>query len=355
MTFVKGYVMICVTGPKEEVFSVKRKITIFWVVWSFLFLSYSVVFATITMKSVVDREEITLDDNVKLVVTINIENENMNRVRIGQVNFPATDDFEVVGKSSSSRFSSINGRVARSFQTIFSLMPTKAGKLMIPPIKDFYLDRKGIRHQLETPPIDILVREVKSEEEKEESRSSKKLTPPPLVPKSPTSFLFKVMVSTVIFISLITVGLFYFFKRKTPEHSTVVENRDTFDLKVEKNIVAERIKEKEKETGSNGEEFIFTSDNLRLIGRRDEKEFVREISRLLRGILERRSETTFSDKTGSEILDRLSILKLGGEGEEIVRDLLERVEMVSYCGATISFDEMEEMIDKLRRLEKLIG
>jgi hypothetical protein len=50
----------------------------------------------------------------------------------------------------------------------------------------------------------------------------------------------------------------------------------------------------------------------------------------------------------------IEYLRIGGEAKEIVNSLLEESDMVNYCGSSISHEEMEVMIEKLRRLEQLM-
>ncbi len=322
----------------------------FFVVLNILLLVFPAVSnAEITMTSRVDRTKITIDENVLLTVTLNINGNFGNNLKIGRIDFPETKDFEVVGTSSQNQMTMINGRTSRAIDQIFSLIPSKSGKLMIPNIKNFYIDpTTGKKIDLETPPIDIIVEKVV--EEKKEKIKREEITPPE-GPKSPFSFIIKVILSTIILIIILTFILSSIFKRK---YSKKNEDSHTFDLKLENNVEAEKIRKSNEVVNKEINTQSISREKLQLLAREDSKKFAREIARLGREILEKGCGKDFTNKTSDEIIEMVEYLRLGGEAKDLITDIFTFSDSISYCGGNAEADELEEIIEKIRRLKQVI-
>lgn len=81
----------------------------------------------ITFRATVDKDKITLNDEVDLTLTVTGSQDT------GTPQLPVLDGFEVVSSGSSSQFSFINGKMSASKSFSYRLVPTKEGKFTIPP------------------------------------------------------------------------------------------------------------------------------------------------------------------------------------------------------------------------------
>jgi hypothetical protein len=95
----------------------------------------------------VDRNEITTDDLITLSVTINTGYGSASEPRI-----PKLDDFDVVGTSTSTSMSIINGAVTSEKIFHYTLRPRAAGELIIAPIS---VNLNGQAYT--TAPINVIV------------------------------------------------------------------------------------------------------------------------------------------------------------------------------------------------------
>ncbi|SLM30538.1 conserved membrane hypothetical protein [Desulfamplus magnetovallimortis] len=75
----------------------------------------------------VDRNRISINDSVVLKVVFN-DGE-------GEVDTSVIKDFRIIGRSSSSNISIVNGKYSKSITAIYQLLPKRQGKLLIPPLK----------------------------------------------------------------------------------------------------------------------------------------------------------------------------------------------------------------------------
>lgn len=82
------------------------------------------------LRAQVDANEITTDDTVTLTLTLTTPDGNAPRL-----NLPALDGFDVVGSSTSSQYSIVNGSANASTVYAFELQPTRAGDITIPSLK----------------------------------------------------------------------------------------------------------------------------------------------------------------------------------------------------------------------------
>lgn len=76
-----------------------------------------------------DRDRVSLGDTVRLTITAT-DNEELSEANLRSLG----EDFEVLGSSTSSNTSIINGRMSQSRQVIIDLAPTRHGNLQIPSI-----------------------------------------------------------------------------------------------------------------------------------------------------------------------------------------------------------------------------
>jgi hypothetical protein len=95
----------------------------------------------------VDRTELSTDDTLVLTLTLQTPDGAAPRLTL-----PDIDGFRVVGSSTSSQLSSINGVPSATSTYVYQLQPTSAGTFTIPAL---LLDRNG--EQLSTDAIDITV------------------------------------------------------------------------------------------------------------------------------------------------------------------------------------------------------
>lgn len=85
----------------------------------------------ITFAAEVDNQKVGLDDTFALTVTV-------SGASVSQTispEMPEMPDFDVIGQSSSSNISFVNGQVSASRSIIYTLRPKKQGKFTIPPVK----------------------------------------------------------------------------------------------------------------------------------------------------------------------------------------------------------------------------
>jgi hypothetical protein len=95
----------------------------------------------------VDRTELTTDDTLRLTLTLQTSSGSAP-----QLTLSAIDGFRIVGSSTSSQFSSINGALSSSMTYVYQLQPTGAGQFTIPALQ---LDWNG--ETLVTEAIEITV------------------------------------------------------------------------------------------------------------------------------------------------------------------------------------------------------
>ncbi len=106
---------------------------------------------TAGVTAAVDRTDLSLGETVTLEIVMSGE--------FDQAKGPEMPDFQVVGRSSGSSISIINGQVSRQQKTTVSIAPTKPGKLTIGKIE---LLKDG-RVIASSPPIKITVRDGEGE------------------------------------------------------------------------------------------------------------------------------------------------------------------------------------------------
>jgi hypothetical protein len=305
--------------------------------------------AQVTMTAQLDKEQINLDQNVHLHVTLSFSQQG---IQVGNIQLPTSKEYELDGTTSQQQIMMINGQYNIRKTIIYSLMPVKAGIMNIPPIASFFIDpNTQQRKPLETPPLTVKVIDNSQPEETPAKTSSDeaKSKPEPVFPKEdPFSFTLFILAGTTALIIALTFTLSWYFRKQKNTESA------TFDLKVENSGEAKRIREVKKNVEEEKSEIRMSRERLHLLARDNEKEFCREMGNLLRSILESNCNQSFNDKTGSEILDSLDYLRLGGEARELVTEIVEYLEEVSYCGGSRSMEEREELIEKLRRIKQLI-
>lgn len=95
----------------------------------------------------VDRTELTTDDTLRLTLTLQTSDGSAP-----QLTLPVLDGFRVIGSSTASQFSSVNGALSSSMTYVYQLQPTGAGTFTIPALQ---LDLNGA--QLATDAIDVTV------------------------------------------------------------------------------------------------------------------------------------------------------------------------------------------------------
>ena len=99
------------------------------------------------LRAQVDANEITTDDTLTFTLTLTTPDGNAPRL-----NLPALDGFDVVGSSTSSQYSIVNGGASASMVYAYQLKPTRTGDLTIPAMK---LNLKG--QLLATEPLAVRV------------------------------------------------------------------------------------------------------------------------------------------------------------------------------------------------------
>lgn len=102
----------------------------------------------VTFTAEVDNNKIGLSDTVDLTVTI--AGSGLNQA-INPV-VPDLVDFDIVGQSSSTNMTFVNGKLSSSRSIIYTLAPKKMGKLTIPAVSLSYADK-----QYATEPVEVEV------------------------------------------------------------------------------------------------------------------------------------------------------------------------------------------------------
>ena len=300
--------------------------------------------ATVTLRAEVDRRELTMDENVALYVTFDFSEQN---IQTGDVAFPSTRDFEVASQSSQQQVVIVNGALSVKRTLVFNLMPTRDGTLTIPPIRSFYVDpATGKRVELEAPPIDVKVNKV---EEKKPLVARRDEVVPVIDTRSPASFALTVLLATLAAITLVGFGLTRFLRRHGDKPRSPV-----FDLKLETNAEAERLRQAAAPAAPPDLTAAISRERLALLARESEREFAREVGRLVKELLERGSGKPFAGRTTAEILEQIGFLRLGGEARTLVEELLAYTDEVSYCAGGGAPDRRDDTIEKLRRLSQLV-
>lgn len=123
----------------------------------------------VTFRATVDKDKITLDDQIELTLTVT------GSQNVGAPELPELDGFSVVSSGSSSQFSFINGKMSVSKNFVYILMPLKEGKLTIPPAT---IEVGG--KTLKTEPIEIEI--IKGVQAPPTAPATK---PPPVTPQAP--------------------------------------------------------------------------------------------------------------------------------------------------------------------------
>lgn len=301
--------------------------------------------AVVKMSARVDRESINLDDSLRLQVILDYDQQN---VRTGQVQFPETRDFELEGTQYQEQMSIVNGAVSIRRTTVFTVMPSRAGQLVIPPLQNWYIDpATGRKINLETPPIPVEVRELPKETSKQDASTTP--VEPVVRPRDPFRFTLMIIGGTTAAILLFTILFAWFYRHR----DSAAPDRATFDLKLEKRPEAEQLRQDTARRKDEGEHIRLSRERLHLLARDNERSFARELARLLRVLLEEASGQSFCDKTADEIRGQLEYLRLGGEARSLGEDILEYCDAVNYSGESRSFEEREDLVEKLRRLKQL--
>ena len=94
-----------------------------------LFLLGPVALAQNPLDVQVDRVNLSTDETLALTVKINSDNTNPTPPTL-----PALEGFNIVGQSTSSQISIVNGVASATFTYRYNLQPTSSGTLTIPPI-----------------------------------------------------------------------------------------------------------------------------------------------------------------------------------------------------------------------------
>lgn len=128
--------------------------------FTFIFILVSSIYCDITISASVDKDVVSLDDQITLQVVV-----SGNVTNIPQPKLPQLDEFQVYSAGRAQNISIINGEVNSSITFTYVLSPKRTGEFEIPPI---ILDYKGKTYQ--TQPIKIKV---------EKSASSPQYQQPP--------------------------------------------------------------------------------------------------------------------------------------------------------------------------------
>jgi hypothetical protein len=114
---------------------------------SFLIKEAGLASAQSPITAEVDRRAISTNEQLTLTVTV-----SGDLLTIPTPNLPSLEDFRVIGNSSSTQVSIINGHLTSQARYIYRLQPLRADRLVIPPIS---IDVDGQTYQ--TEPIEIEV------------------------------------------------------------------------------------------------------------------------------------------------------------------------------------------------------
>ena len=96
----------------------------------------------------VDNQKIGMDDTLSLTVTI--AGANLNQTINPAI--PELKDFDVAGTSQSSNISFVNGQISASRSIVYTLVPKRTGKFVLPPVTLTYGGK-----QYATAPIEVEV------------------------------------------------------------------------------------------------------------------------------------------------------------------------------------------------------
>lgn len=118
-----------------------------FVILMLIFIGLNKVFADISISASVDKNVISLDEQVTLQVVV-----SGNVTNIPQPQIPKLNGFQIYSSGRSQNISIINGQVSSSVSFNYILSPTKIGEFEIPPITVTY---QGKTYQ--TEPIKIKV------------------------------------------------------------------------------------------------------------------------------------------------------------------------------------------------------
>lgn len=106
---------------------VKKWFMVYGLWFMAIFASNLVHAQDIDFRASVDKNRITLDDQVELTLTVSGSQD------VGAPQLPQMDGFQIISTGSSSQFSFINGKMSVSKSFTYILMPLKEGRLTIPP------------------------------------------------------------------------------------------------------------------------------------------------------------------------------------------------------------------------------
>ena len=112
-----------------------------------LMFAVSSLNAAISATAYVDKNNISIDDTLRLTIEI-----NGNLRNISGLNLSKLANFDIISQSQEQSFSMVNGSFSLSYKKIYTLMPQKIGKITIPA---FAITIKGKKY--ETKPITIEV------------------------------------------------------------------------------------------------------------------------------------------------------------------------------------------------------
>ncbi len=121
------------------------------------------------LRAQVDANEITTDDTVTFTLTLTTPDGNTPRL-----NLPVLDGFDVVGSSTSSQYSLVNGGASASMTYSYELQPTRAGDITIPSL---HLDMNG--QTLSSDSITVRVTQGNGMPTRKKSQSTSPFGPSP--------------------------------------------------------------------------------------------------------------------------------------------------------------------------------
>lgn len=133
----------------------KTKNNNFILIFSAIIFIYSILPADISISASVDKNVVSLNEQISLQITVSADTTNIPQPKI-----PQLADFQVYSSGRSQNISIINGQVNSSVTFSYVLVPKKIGEFEIPPIT---LEYQGKTFQ--TQPIKIKVEKQTSQQQ----------------------------------------------------------------------------------------------------------------------------------------------------------------------------------------------